>query len=182
MEYPEWIYKEREHYFDGHFYRGISESRIEDRKYIYEILGISNIEEIDEIVSHFREKYAVSTWHGLSKAQRRQIYIDNAAKCYHCGKVLTRKEFTIEHLLPITLGGANDEENLAIACGTCNQEYSKAIDQLISRLENEQRKLQKEVQTDSQKIITYWESLREERRKERDRLEIPGANATLLKD
>ncbi len=140
MEYPTWIFKERERHVDGHLYLTLSENRIEDRKFLYDKLKTENLEFIDEIISYFRDKYAISRWHGLSKAKRRKIFIENKATCMHCGANLTRETFTVEHVIPFCLGGTNDEENLRIACGPCNQEYTRSLDTLITKLMNEDQK------------------------------------------
>ena len=42
--------------------------------------------------------------------------------CYFCNKKLSKKNSTVEHLLPSSRGGSNDESNLAIACAPCNAE------------------------------------------------------------
>jgi len=41
-------------------------------------------------------------------------------RCIYCGKELTKKEATLEHKQPLSRGGTNDKENLAIACLYCN--------------------------------------------------------------
>ena len=58
-----------------------------------------------------------------------QVYDENiianggVLKCIYCNRELTNKEATLEHKQPISRGGINDKENLAIACPHCN--YSK---------------------------------------------------------
>lgn len=41
--------------------------------------------------------------------------------CRWCGKTLTRHTMSIEHVVPLDVGGTNDEHNLALACAGCNQ-------------------------------------------------------------
>lgn len=41
--------------------------------------------------------------------------------CKWCGATLTLATATIEHVVPLAVGGTNDEHNLALACATCNQ-------------------------------------------------------------
>ena len=41
--------------------------------------------------------------------------------CFWCKVELTFKQATVEHVIPRSEGGTNDVENLAIACGCCNQ-------------------------------------------------------------
>lgn len=43
-------------------------------------------------------------------------------RCHWCKKQLRPDTATLEHLLPLSRGGSNDETNLALACGECNQE------------------------------------------------------------
>ena len=41
-------------------------------------------------------------------------------RCHWCGKQLTKRTATLEHVLPLAQGGANVEENYALACKECN--------------------------------------------------------------
>lgn len=46
-------------------------------------------------------------------------------KCEYCGldflaSVANYKSFQVDHIVPICAGGANTNDNLAIACKTCN--------------------------------------------------------------
>lgn len=34
-------------------------------------------------------------------------------------------ELTVEHVIPLCLGGTNDPDNIALACGPCNHERGK---------------------------------------------------------
>lgn len=43
-------------------------------------------------------------------------------ECCHCGKHLTLDEMSIEHLLPMALGGRNEASNLLPSCVPCNNE------------------------------------------------------------
>jgi len=50
--------------------------------------------------------------------------VAEAAKC-RCGYCLSEQQysidkFEIEHIIPLALGGSNDESNLWLACGACN--------------------------------------------------------------
>jgi cold shock protein len=38
-----------------------------------------------------------------------------------CGKILTMETASIDHILPLTLGGSNEDDNLQILCKPCNQ-------------------------------------------------------------
>lgn len=40
--------------------------------------------------------------------------------CIFCGKKLTFRTSTLEHIVPISKGGTNDKANLAVSCHRCN--------------------------------------------------------------
>lgn len=42
--------------------------------------------------------------------------------CYYCRAFLTMQTATIEHLKPVSKGGADTMDNLALACECCNKE------------------------------------------------------------
>ena len=43
------------------------------------------------------------------------------SSCCYCGEIFPCKQLTIEHKVPICLGGTSDIENIDIACAPCNQ-------------------------------------------------------------
>ena len=45
-------------------------------------------------------------------------------RCCYCGKNLEKHEATIEHVVPLRQGGANNWSNMAIACSPCNYRRS----------------------------------------------------------
>jgi 5-methylcytosine-specific restriction endonuclease McrA len=47
------------------------------------------------------------------------------APCFYCKKVFLVDQLTIEHLLPLTLGGTNVDNNIALACAPCNHEKGR---------------------------------------------------------
>ena len=40
--------------------------------------------------------------------------------CQYCGVIMTRKQATIDHKVPLARFGSNDDNNLALACERCN--------------------------------------------------------------
>lgn len=46
--------------------------------------------------------------------------------CFFCGLPMTEDEATIEHLVPLSRGGPNTDENLALAHEACNQSAGAA--------------------------------------------------------
>ena len=51
---------------------------------------------------------------------RQNIYIRDRGKCQYCGKKLTRKELTYDHVLPKSQGGQTSWENVVSCCVSCN--------------------------------------------------------------
>jgi hypothetical protein len=41
--------------------------------------------------------------------------------CVYCGASSSSIELVVDHVLPVALGGSDDESNLAASCVTCNQ-------------------------------------------------------------
>lgn len=40
--------------------------------------------------------------------------------CFYCGEYLKEEDRTVDHIEPISKGGLDTEENMAVACGSCN--------------------------------------------------------------
>jgi len=62
-------------------------------------------------------------------------------RCVYCGKELTNKEATLEHKQPLSRGGTNEKENLAIACRDCNcSKYNKTVEEFRGYLIKKEEK------------------------------------------
>lgn len=57
----------------------------------------------------------------FSYEERREILKENYGICACCGKKLTTKTMTVEHIIPLSRGGTNDRKNLTVLCYDCNQ-------------------------------------------------------------
>lgn len=51
---------------------------------------------------------------------------DKGYRCVYCGKQLTRREATIEHVIPISKGGPDIPENMVLCCRECNSHGGNA--------------------------------------------------------
>jgi len=40
--------------------------------------------------------------------------------CYYCGRKVSREELTMDHKIPLALGGTSSRENIVLACKECN--------------------------------------------------------------
>ena len=73
----------------------------------------------------------------LGEKVEERIYFDQQARkkilkrsynmCTCCGQKLTEKTMTIEHVIPLSRGGTNDEINLVALCSKCNYEKDNML-------------------------------------------------------
>lgn len=65
-----------------------------------------------------------------------------AGKCAHCGKVVGKKNLTMDHLVPLARGGLSAKSNIVAACFPCNQEkgLDTPVDKLFEILEEEKKR------------------------------------------
>jgi hypothetical protein len=54
------------------------------------------------------------------KEHRISIFERDGYTCYKCGKLLTRWDATLDHVLPVSKGGKNTKDNLITCCLLCN--------------------------------------------------------------
>ncbi len=92
------------------------------------VLVQASVERIDE---HFRQKRVkgqlreqrrranmAAVPHTLTAAEWDDIVTAHGHRCAYCGTF--RKRLTIDHVVPISKGGAHSKENVVPACGRCN--------------------------------------------------------------
>ena len=53
--------------------------------------------------------------------QRMKFYNNQDAKCAICGETLFPADFTLDHIIPISMGGEDTEHNIQCTCWECNQ-------------------------------------------------------------
>ena len=57
---------------------------------------------------------------------KRKLFGDlSISSCFYCLKVFLADQLTIEHIVPLCLGGGNESGNIALACAPCNQKQGK---------------------------------------------------------
>lgn len=59
--------------------------------------------------------------------ERKAILKSSYGICAHCGKKLTTKTMTVEHVIPISRGGTSDMVNLTALCPECNQKKGNML-------------------------------------------------------
>ena len=55
------------------------------------------------------------------KALKKVIWAKTGGVCAHCGKTATGKAATIDHFIPVVMGGTYDQRNLMPLCVKCNK-------------------------------------------------------------
>jgi hypothetical protein len=66
------------------------------------------------------------TGHGYYRSVKTQL-LKSDPHCWICKCGLTRKTATIDHVIPLDKGGSNGQDNLRIACESCNKTKGNKI-------------------------------------------------------
>ena len=70
-----------------------------------------------------------------SDEERKIIYDRSDGRCVLCGQRLVLENMTLDHIIPLSLGGKDDMENLQVACFACNQLKSNILpEDFINRI------------------------------------------------
>ena len=64
----------------------------------------------------------------------RQVKEDPKVRCYLCGKLIPMGHRHVDHIIPLSKGGAHRSSNLAAACDTCNQRKHNKLPEEIGVL------------------------------------------------
>jgi hypothetical protein len=63
-----------------------------------------------------------------ARKRRHQIILRDGYACRYCGTTTRRLE--LDHIHPLSRGGSNDDDNLALACSPCNlAKGTKTVDE-----------------------------------------------------
>jgi 5-methylcytosine-specific restriction endonuclease McrA len=63
----------------------------------------------------------------VEKVNRDDIIKRDKSTCQICGKLLSKKEITLDHIIPLSRGGEHSKSNLQVACNSCNCKKSSKI-------------------------------------------------------
>lgn len=101
----------------------------------------------------------------LTQAFKEKIFARDKYKCQYCGST---ENLEIDHIIPLSKGGNNNENNLLTACHNCNSlKWDFSIDEFLKRYGNKIRfldTLSNKLDTLSNNFITL-----EEKEKEQDK-------------
>ncbi|MBW4576337.1 MAG: HNH endonuclease [Aphanothece sp. CMT-3BRIN-NPC111] len=64
---------------------------------------------------------------------RKYVFERDRYQCKSCGKTKLETELTIDHIIPLASGGANDISNLQTLCRACNQQKKHHFDPRFRR-------------------------------------------------
>lgn len=52
--------------------------------------------------------------------KKRTVVARDGQRCFYCQDEFPLDELTLDHVVPKSRGGTNENENLVLACGPCN--------------------------------------------------------------
>ena len=58
----------------------------------------------------------------ISGAVQQRIWARDGFQCLYCGQVMGKVQLTVDHFVPLEMGGENVQDNLASACRQCNKQ------------------------------------------------------------
>lgn len=61
----------------------------------------------------------------ISGAVQQRIWVRDGCMCLYCGQPMGKVQLTVDHFIPLEMGGTNDEHNLVTACRQCNKRKGK---------------------------------------------------------
>lgn len=74
-----------------------------------------------EMPAVIRFLHGGTPWRGGLKYSRENIYARDRGRCQYCGRLVTRRQATYDHVVPRSQGGGKGWGNIVVACRPCNQ-------------------------------------------------------------
>jgi len=74
---------------------------------------------------HLRRTRKIQNGGSYSRQDIADILISQGGKCayfLHCGAVLNSKNREIDHIIPVSMGGSSNRQNIQILCRSCNRQ------------------------------------------------------------
>lgn len=109
--------------------------------------------------------------HAFYKIDRERLLKEQNNRCYYCGKSLTRKTATMDHVVPISKTKYHSTGNCVVACYSCNNKKSnqdtytpqdwemqlvKGIEKLEERIKQAEFRLSFDQKGGFRKWKRYW--------------------------
>lgn len=67
--------------------------------------------------------------YAISGAIQQKVWVRDGLKCMYCAKPMGEVQLTIDHFVPLELGGANQPNNYLSACRKCNKSKGNKVPQ-----------------------------------------------------
>ena len=80
---------------------------------------------------------------GRRQAVKAIVYERDSSVCIYCDVVLTKSNQSVDHIIPVSLGGKFASKNLVASCVNCNNERGTQSILKIQEIQNSQRKYNK---------------------------------------
>ncbi|MDQ5883067.1 MAG: 5-methylcytosine-specific restriction enzyme [Patescibacteria group bacterium] len=100
-------------------------------KYLRKRIGPSK--EIDALAdtlkinrNHYQSRGSKHRQNKIPKERKKKL--KNGAHCLFCG---TTQNLTIHHVIPLSQGGDNSDDNLVVLCDSCHQKLHILLDPLL---------------------------------------------------
>ena len=76
----------------------------------------------------------------FSEKKRKTLYYETGGICIYCGRQIPFKESTIDHIVPLAIGGKNEPVNAICSCINCNRKKGDlSIKQFIRKYSKKRR-------------------------------------------
>ena len=63
----------------------------------------------------------------IERINRREVIERDGRTCYLCQRVLTPRDVTLDHVIPLARGGSHTTDNLRVCCMPCNSHKGKRL-------------------------------------------------------
>lgn len=92
----------------------------------------------------------------MTRARRTRIWLRDKGLCGNCGEPVPRRGTTIDHRIPLWLGGADDDGNLRFMCRACDQPKTSEDKGVIAHVKRLIRKADPETRKPPQMRSRPW--------------------------
>lgn len=104
----------------------------EDR-FIKTVDDILNVPSIVRFVGNVLKRFQFNR---VVKFSRDNVFLRDEGKCQYCSKQLTKQNFTLDHIVPVSQGGKKVWQNIVTCCIACNQRKgNKSVKQTGMKLQ-----------------------------------------------
>jgi 5-methylcytosine-specific restriction endonuclease McrA len=104
----------------------------EDR-FIKTVDDILNVPSIVRFIGNVLKRFQFNR---VVKFSRDNVFLRDEGKCQYCSKQLTKQNFTLDHIVPVSQGGKKVWQNIVTCCIACNQRKgNKSVKQAGMKLQ-----------------------------------------------